>query len=286
MKIYYSVAIRSRSISEPLVNVYSQISILESLGHQVLTKKLLLASLSADSRDVKSLEKKSDEEIYCQDQELLRDCDVMIAEVSSPSLGVGIMIANALHLQKPVLTIYTIDARKNPDFSLSAMIRGDQRIIIRRYSTTSVESCVDINTNDDSCVDSNTNQDKNQDKNKNKNDESFEKIVPLVLNQLKNRFNIVIRGLPGSGKSTLAKRLAQELNMIHISSGQVLRDLVSSKGPKWEDIKQKMDKGYILDAKTMKSVLTGPLQSSDATLHGVILDGYPPTFGMSIDYHL
>lgn len=70
-----------------------------------------------------------DREIYAQDTDWLRESDLVIAECSTPSLGVGYELAFAEHLQKPV---YVFCRRS---VHLSAMIGGDPYFTVYRYET-------------------------------------------------------------------------------------------------------------------------------------------------------
>ena len=73
---------------------------LERAGHEIPTAHL------ADP-DVMELEKVSAAaEIYERDTQWIRGCNALIAEVSTPSHGVGYEIAYALGLSKPVLCCY------------------------------------------------------------------------------------------------------------------------------------------------------------------------------------
>jgi len=58
--------------------------------------------------------------IYDRDLEWLLAADVIIAEVSMPSLGVGYEIATAVHWNKRILCLYRPEGHKR----LSAMIAG------------------------------------------------------------------------------------------------------------------------------------------------------------------
>ena len=68
-------------------------------------------------------------EIYERDIDWLQSCDTVIAEVSTPSHGVGYEIAYALCIDKPVLCLYSQDA------SVSKMITGNNspNIIVSSY---------------------------------------------------------------------------------------------------------------------------------------------------------
>merc|ERR1711915_1034079 len=64
------------------------------------------------------------------DVALLNVCDVVVAEVTHPSLGVGYEIGRAVELGKPVLCLY----RPQPKKKLSSMLRGmDNNDYLRIY---------------------------------------------------------------------------------------------------------------------------------------------------------
>ena len=82
-------------------------------GHEVPTAHLAEA-------EVMELEKVIQPgEVYARDMEWIRGCDALVAEVSTPSHGVGYEIAIALSLDKPVLCCYRDGAR------VSKMITGN-----------------------------------------------------------------------------------------------------------------------------------------------------------------
>jgi nucleoside 2-deoxyribosyltransferase len=60
------------------------------------------------------------EEIYLRDMAWIEECDAMVAEVSTPSHGVGYEIAAALGMGKPVLCCYQRGA------TVSKMITGNR----------------------------------------------------------------------------------------------------------------------------------------------------------------
>ena len=70
------------------------------------------------------------QDIHNREMEYLRQADVIVAELTTPSLGVGYLIASALQQKKPVIGLYQgLHTHK-----LSAMIKGDERIIIQLYN--------------------------------------------------------------------------------------------------------------------------------------------------------
>ena len=54
----------------------------------------------------------------------------MVAEVTTPSLGVGYELGVAEKLGKPILCLFDDG---NPDFRLSAMLSGNPKVSVARY---------------------------------------------------------------------------------------------------------------------------------------------------------
>ena len=72
---------------------------LQALGHGVLTAHLASASATAEDGG------QSAEAIFIRDTAWIRDCAAVIAEVTTPSHGVGFEVAYALERGKPVLCL-------------------------------------------------------------------------------------------------------------------------------------------------------------------------------------
>lgn len=73
--------------------------------------------------------KLDDSEIYQCDMGWLEDADILVAEVSSPSLGVGYEIGKVETMGKPILCLYQRQKGKK----LSAMINGNKNLSIFEY---------------------------------------------------------------------------------------------------------------------------------------------------------
>lgn len=69
--------------------------------------------------------------IYKRDMDWIRSADVFVAEVTSPSLGVGYEIANAEALSKPILCLY----EPSPERRLSGMLVGNPALHIKNFAT-------------------------------------------------------------------------------------------------------------------------------------------------------
>tara|TARA_B100000945_G_scaffold320668_1_gene331507 strand:+ start:5151 stop:5567 length:417 start_codon:yes stop_codon:yes gene_type:complete len=121
MKIYFAASVRG---GRQNASIYHQIiSLLQKKG-LVLTEHLGEAELGYLGEN--SL---SDNKIFNRDIKWLTSSDCIIAEVSSPSLGVGYEIGIAEKINKPILCLYEYDRTKK----ISAMIRGNNYIVCKAY---------------------------------------------------------------------------------------------------------------------------------------------------------
>jgi 2'-deoxynucleoside 5'-phosphate N-hydrolase len=123
MKIYFAGSIRGGRRDAP---VYQSIIECLSLFGEVLTEHVGDVSLTEKGSDGPD-----DRFIHDRDMDWLKACDILVAEVSVPSLGVGFELGQAVALKKPVLCLY----RAEFDRSLSAMIAGSPDIQIAVYTT-------------------------------------------------------------------------------------------------------------------------------------------------------
>ncbi len=87
---------------------------------------------------------------------------------------------------------------------------------------------------------------------------------------------IVLIGSPGSGKGTQAARLKDELDVVHISTGDMLRSAVKAGTPLGKKAKAVMDAGQLVSDEIMLGILEERLAADDVA-NGFILDGYPRT---------
>ncbi len=85
---------------------------------------------------------------------------------------------------------------------------------------------------------------------------------------------IVLLGAPGSGKGTQAALLVEELELPHISTGEVLRAAVKSETLLGRKAKTVMDRGELVPDDVMLGLMEERLSEPDVE-QGFILDGYP-----------
>lgn len=87
---------------------------------------------------------------------------------------------------------------------------------------------------------------------------------------------VVMLGPPGAGKGTQAKLLAKELDVPHVSSGDMFRDHLGRKTELGLLAKGYMDRGDLVPDDVTVSMVIERISRPDCR-NGVILDGFPRT---------
>lgn len=84
----------------------------------------------------------------------------------------------------------------------------------------------------------------------------------------------IFLGPPGSGKGTQAQILADELDILHISTGEILRQAIADRTPLGEKAQSYMDRGELVPDELLLDLIQERLTHPDAS-KGWILDGFP-----------
>jgi adenylate kinase len=87
---------------------------------------------------------------------------------------------------------------------------------------------------------------------------------------------LVLVGPPGAGKGTQAARLAEELDVPHISTGDLFRANLAQETPLGIEAKRYMDAGDLVPDSVTVDMVRDRLTNDDAA-KGFILDGFPRT---------
>jgi 2'-deoxynucleoside 5'-phosphate N-hydrolase len=119
LRIYFSGSIRGGRQDAAIYN--DLISFMKTFGN-VLTEHIGRLDL-IDEREIVA------REIHDRDMDWLESSDVIIAEVTTPSLGVGYELGRGVEIGKPILCLY----RKSEGKRLSGMISGSPGIITFEY---------------------------------------------------------------------------------------------------------------------------------------------------------
>ena len=120
MKIYFAGSIRSGR--EKIDDYVKIVKLLKEYG-TVLTEHVADPNLSSKGENDMTPEK-----IYIRDVNWLKESDIVIAEVTLPSLGVGYELAYAESIGKRIVCLY------EQDKNLSAMIKGNKNFEIIAYA--------------------------------------------------------------------------------------------------------------------------------------------------------
>lgn len=131
LKIYFAGSIRGGRADAAL---YARL-----IAHMKQRAAVLTEHIGAPSAFPTVEQGMTDAEIYEQDMAWLESCDLVIAECSTPSLGVGYEMAYAEKMGKPVFIFH--NGSRGP---LSAMLTGNHYFRVTAYtSEEELFSCVD-----------------------------------------------------------------------------------------------------------------------------------------------
>lgn len=129
MNIYFACSITGGREFESVYQVF--IAALSADGHEIPTAHLALPAVMGEAMLAPRM-------VYERDTTWIRACDVLIAEVSVPSHGVGYEIGYALSAAKPVLCLVQ-EGRK-----LSKMISGNPHPLLSVQSYATIETGITL----------------------------------------------------------------------------------------------------------------------------------------------
>ncbi len=91
--------------------------------------------------------------------------------------------------------------------------------------------------------------------------------------------NIIFFGPPGAGKGTQAKKVSEEFNLAHLSTGDILRKKLLDKDDLAVQLKKIMSSGNLVSDEILNTIVASRLNKELG--NGFILDGYPRTLKQS-----
>ena len=88
--------------------------------------------------------------------------------------------------------------------------------------------------------------------------------------------NLVLFGPPGAGKGTQANLLIEKYNLIHLSTGDILRGEIAAGTTLGLKAKSLMDKGDLVPDQVVIGMISSKLDKN-VNINGFIFDGFPRT---------
>jgi adenylate kinase len=88
--------------------------------------------------------------------------------------------------------------------------------------------------------------------------------------------NIVLFGPPGSGKGTQSEKLIKKYKLVHLSTGDLLRNEIANKTELGMKAKSIMDKGELVSDEIVIGMIRNKI-TSNKNARGFIFDGFPRT---------
>ena len=95
-----------------------------------------------------------------------------------------------------------------------------------------------------------------------------------------SKLNIVLFGPPGAGKGTQSEFLKETYQLIHLSTGDLLRGEIKAGTPLGMEAKSLIDAGKLVPDEVVIGMIRNKLQQN-AVARGFIFDGFPRTTGQA-----
>uniref|UniRef100_G3X212 Adenylate kinase 1 n=1 Tax=Sarcophilus harrisii TaxID=9305 RepID=G3X212_SARHA len=101
------------------------------------------------------------------------------------------------------------------------------------------------------------------------------KVANVAKEKLKNSKIIFVVGGPGSGKGTQCEKIVEKYGYTHLSTGDLLREEVSSGSERGKKLSEIMEKGELVPLDTVLDMLRDAMVAKVETSKGFLIDGYP-----------
>lgn len=88
--------------------------------------------------------------------------------------------------------------------------------------------------------------------------------------------NIVLFGPPGAGKGTQSRKIIQKYQLIHISTGEILRKEIAKQTPLGIEAQKHINKGYYVPDEMAVHIVKNEIEKYPQS-NGFIFDGFPRT---------
>ncbi|HEV8285389.1 MAG TPA: adenylate kinase [Chitinophagaceae bacterium] len=93
-------------------------------------------------------------------------------------------------------------------------------------------------------------------------------------------FNLILFGPPGSGKGTQSEKLVEKYGLIHLSTGNLLREEITNRTPLGLEAKNFLDKGQLVPDEVVIAMIDTCLEHHQQ-VPGFLFDGFPRTIAQA-----
>ena len=94
--------------------------------------------------------------------------------------------------------------------------------------------------------------------------------------------NLLIIGAPGAGKGTVSDRIINDYELVHVSTGDMLREAVKNGTPVGLQAQGYMNRGELVPDELIHEIIVERLSRDDVDA-GFLFDGYPRTKNQAVD---
>jgi len=92
---------------------------------------------------------------------------------------------------------------------------------------------------------------------------------------------VVLLGAPGAGKGTQCKRIVDKYGLLHLSSGDILRQERAAESELGKKAQSYMDSGGLVPDEVIVEMMAGAISKSPQS--GFVLDGFPRTVEQTVE---
>src|SRR5688500_2746221 len=89
-------------------------------------------------------------------------------------------------------------------------------------------------------------------------------------------FNLILFGPPGSGKGTQSEKIVEKFGLVHLSTGNLLRQEIADRTPLGLQAKNIIDRGQLVPDEVVIAMIDTCLEKY-ADAKGFLFDGFPRT---------
>lgn len=93
--------------------------------------------------------------------------------------------------------------------------------------------------------------------------------------------NLLLLGAPGSGKGTLSEKLVSDYNFVHVSTGNIFRNVIDNQLEYADELNSYLSKGLLVPDELTNKIVENHLKKLCEEKKSIVLDGYPRTINQA-----